>query len=178
MISDMNEPTISTRRLHEGRIINLREDIVHLPNGRDAKREIVEHKGAACLVPVLPDGRIMMVRQFRKPAEAALWELPAGGLEIGEDPQECARRELSEECNLQGDVTPLFECFLAPGYSTELMHGFLALHCTERVGTPDEDENLHIQAFSLDELLAMIDRNEIRDAKTLCGLLAYYRKQN
>lgn len=176
--NEMNEPTISSRRLHEGRIINLREDTVHLPNGRDAKREIVEHKGAACIVPVLPDGRVVMVRQFRKPAEAALWELPAGGLEIGEDPLECARRELSEECNLQGEFSPLFECFLAPGYSTELMHGYLAVNCSEHRGTPDEDENLHIQAFTLDELMAMFDRGELRDSKTLCGLLAFYRQRH
>lgn len=172
------ENTVSTRRIHEGRIINLREDTVELPSGRQAKREIIEHPGAVCIVPVLDDGRIVMVRQFRKPAEAALLELPAGGLEKGEDPAECALRELREECGLDASqLSPLFTCFLAPGYSTELMHGFLGENLSEKTGTPDEDENLEVEIYPLEALLPMIDSGEIRDSKTICGLLALYRKR-
>ena len=174
-----NEETVSSRRIHEGRIINLREDTVRLPSGREAKREIVEHKGAVCIVPVLPDGRVMMVRQFRKPAEAALLELPAGGLEKGEEPIECARRELAEECALQaGKMEPLFTCFLAPGYSTELMHGFVGEELEKASATPDEDENLEIETYALEDLLTMIDDGRICDSKTICGLLALYRRQH
>ena len=97
----LEEKTVSTQRLHEGRIIHLREDTVTLPSGRTAKREIVEHKGAVCVVPIKSDGKIIFVRQFRKPAEAALLELPAGGLETGEEPLECAQRELMEECGFR-----------------------------------------------------------------------------
>src|SRR5688572_18744005 len=136
------ENTLETRRIHEGRIINLREDTVALPSGRTSKREIVEHRGAVCIVPVLPDGRIAMVRQFRKPAEAALLEIPAGGLEKGESPIDCARRELIEECGLRAEqLTPLFECYLAPGYSTELIFGFLGTELHETDIKLDEDEN-------------------------------------
>lgn len=171
------EKTVSTRRIHEGRIINVREDTVSLPSGREGKREIVEHKGAVCVVPVLDDGRILMVRQYRKPAEAALLEVPAGGLEIGESPEECARRELQEECSYQaGTMTPLFQCYLAPGYSTELMHGFVAQNLSHGALDPDEDENVEVEIYTLDELLAMIEDGRLCDAKTLTAVLCWYRR--
>lgn len=173
-----SEPTLETRRIHEGRIINLREDTILLPSGRHAKREIVEHKGAVCIVPVLEDGRILLVRQFRKPTESALLELPAGGLEPQEDPQAAAIRELSEECGMKTpQMLPLFSCFLAPGYSTELIHVYLAEHLIPSAGTPDEDENLEVETHALDDLLPMIDDGRIRDSKTICGLLALYRRR-
>jgi ADP-ribose pyrophosphatase len=172
------ETTLSTRRIHEGRIINLREDVVQLVDGREAKREIVEHKGAVCIVPVLPDGRIVMVRQYRKPAESDLLEVPAGGLEAGETPIECARRELTEECGYAaGKVTPLFEAYLAPGYSTELMYGFLGEELTPAETNPDEDENVEVELYTLEELLPMIDEGSLRDAKTVSALLCLYRKR-
>ena len=172
------ENTVSSRRIHEGRIINLREDTVALPSGRTGKREIVEHRGAVCIVPVLPDGRIAMVRQFRKPAEEALLELPAGGLEAGEAPIDCASRELIEECGLRARrLTPLFECYLAPGYSTELMFGFLGEDLEETDTDPDEDENVEVEIYSLDELMKIFDEGGIRDSKTICGLLALYRRR-
>jgi ADP-ribose pyrophosphatase len=171
------EKTISVQRLHEGRIISLREDTVTLPSGRTAKREIVEHKGAVAIVPVRADGKIVVVWQYRKPAEEVLLELPAGGLEKGEDPQECAARELMEECNLRANkLTKLFEFYLAPGYSTELMHVFLGEELEELAGTPDEDENLEIAEYSLDELMQLLDDGKIRDSKTVAGLLGYYRR--
>ncbi|HEX8835109.1 MAG TPA: NUDIX hydrolase [Abditibacteriaceae bacterium] len=172
------EETIGTRRIHEGRIINMREDTVRMPSGREAKREIIEHKGAVCVVPVLADGRIAMVRQFRKPAETALLEIPAGGLNPGETPAECAHRELIEECGLDAaKITPFFSAYLAPGYSTELIHGFLAEELTETSTNPDEDENVELEIYELSELLAMIDDGRICDSKTLCGLLALYRRR-
>jgi ADP-ribose pyrophosphatase len=172
------ENTVSTRRIHEGRIINLREDTVELPSGRTAKREIVEHKGAVCILPVLDDGRVVTVRQFRKPAEAALLELPAGGLEKGEEPIDCARRELAEECGLHAQrVAPMFSMYLAPGYSTELIHCFLAEEMGETEAHPDEDENVEVEVYALDELLHMIDDGRIRDAKTVAALMALYRRR-
>lgn len=172
------EITLSSQRIHEGRIINLREDTVKMPSGREAKREIVEHKGAVCILPLLSDNRIMLVRQFRKPAESALLELPAGGLNQGEDPRECAERELKEECGLvAGKMTPLFSCYLAPGYSTELIHCFLAEGIEEGEAEPEEDENLQLEKYSLEELLPMIDDGRINDAKTIAALLALYRRR-
>ncbi len=172
------ENTVTSRRIHEGRIINLREDTVMTPSGRTALREIVEHKGAVAIVPVLDDGRVVMVRQFRKPAEDALLEIPAGGLEAGEDPADCARRELREECGLNaGRMEPLFSMYLAPGYSTELLHVFLAEELTPTETHLDEDENVEVETLDLPLLLQMIDDGGIRDAKTIAGLLALYRRQ-
>lgn len=172
------EKTLETRRIHEGRIINLREDTVLLPSGRQSKREIVEHKGAVFIVPVREDGRIVMVRQFRKPAETDLLEIPAGGLEKGEEPAACAHRELIEECGLDAArMTPLFSCYLAPGYSTELIHGFIAEELTECDTAPDLDENVEVEVHELNDLLTMIDNDKIQDSKTICGLLALYRKR-
>ena len=165
------EKTISSQRIHEGRIINLREDTVALPSGRSAKREIVEHQGAVCVVPVLNDGRIVMVRQFRKPAEDALLEIPAGGLNPNEDPMDCARRELIEECGLHGgELTPLFTSYLAPGYSTEKIYGYLALGLREETAQADEDEFVEVVPLSLDAALAAIATGDIEDAKTIAGL--------
>ena len=173
------EKTVSTVRIHEGRIINLREDTVTLPTGKTAKREIIEHKGAVCIVPVNSEGKLVFVRQYRKPAEESLLELPAGGLEIGEVPIDCAQRELMEECGLRaGSMTPLFECYLAPGYSTELMYGFLGESLTADAAEADEDEDVEVEEYTLDEALQLLDEGKIRDAKTICGLLAYYRKVN
>jgi ADP-ribose pyrophosphatase len=172
------EETVSTRRLYDGRIVNLREDVVRLPSGLETKREVIEHKGAVCIVPVDSDGNIVMVRQFRKPAEAALLEIPAGGLEIDEDPAACAARELAEECGLAaGKMTPLFKAYLAPGYSSELMYGFLAENLGDATGEQDEDENVEVERYALPDLLAMIDDGRICDSKTICGVLALYRRR-
>jgi ADP-ribose pyrophosphatase len=173
-----NEKTVATQRLHEGRIISLREDTVVLPSGRTGKREIIEHRGAVAVVPMKENGNIVLVRQFRIATGEVLLELPAGGLNQNEDPQACAARELIEECGLQAHkMTPLFSCFLAPGYSSELIHIFLAEGLEDVGAQPEEDENLEIGEYSLDELMQMIDAGQVRDAKTLAGLLAMYRKR-
>lgn len=176
--NSFEEKTISVQRLYEGRIISLRQDTVSMPSGKVAKREIVEHQGAVCVVPITDEGNIVFVRQFRKPAEDALLELPAGGLEKDEAPIDCAQRELMEECGVRAQtLSPLFECFLAPGYSTELMYGFLGEGLSDDKAEADEDENVVVEEYSLDEALALLDAGKIRDAKTICGLLAYYRHQ-
>lgn len=165
------EETIGTQRIHEGRIINLRVDTVRLPSGREAKREVIEHKGAVCIVPILDDGRVLLVRQYRKPADESLLEVPAGGLEEGESPEECATRELMEECGFRpSKLVPIYQAFLAPGYSTEMMYAFLATDLRPEKRQADDDENIEVEAFSLDELEAMIDSFQIRDAKTVAAI--------
>lgn len=176
---ELEEPTLESRRIHEGRIINLRIDTIQMPSGNTAKREIIEHKGAICVIPVLEDNRIVLVRQYRKPAEAALLELPAGGLETGEEPIAAARRELIEECGYDSaNLTPLFATYLAPGYSTELIHTFLAEDLTETDAAPDEDENVLVEIYTLEELLPMVYDGRIRDAKTVSGVLALYHRRS
>ena len=174
----MNSPekVLSSDRIYDGKVVNLRVDTIELPSGNVTKREIMEHGGAVCIVPLLPDGTIGVIRQWRSAVQEYLWELPAGGLEKDENPEDCAGRELIEEIGYKaGKLTPLFQCFLAPGYSSELMHGFLGEEL-EMVGAqPEEDENIDLRPMGLEELLPMIDSGEIRDSKTICGLLALYR---
>ncbi len=131
------------------------------------------------MVPVLPDGQIIMVRQFRKPCEKDLLEIPAGSLEIGENPEACALRELNEETSkAAARISHLFSCFLAPGYSTELIHCYVAEELTDADGTPDEDEHLNVETHSLEDLLAMCDDGRIEDAKTIAVLNTLYRKRH
>jgi ADP-ribose pyrophosphatase len=175
---ELSEKTLDTQRIYEGRVINLRVDTIELVSGNTSKREIVEHKGAVCVAPVLPDGRILMVRQYRKPCEQELLEVPAGSLEIGENPEVCAARELNEETSkVAGRISHLFSCFLAPGYSTELIHCYMAEELTDGDGTPDEDEHLNVEIHTLEELLAMCDDGRIQDAKSIAVLNTLYRKR-
>ena len=175
-LENFREITTASEKIYEGRVINLRKDEVRLSNGHITQREIVEHRGAICIVPVQKDGKLLLVRQFRKPAEQALLELPAGSLEKHEDPLDCAHRELLEECGLKAtQMTPLFQCYLAPGYSSEYMYGFLAQELEQQEAQPEDDEILELESYSLPELLPMISDGRIRDAKTICGVLMWAR---
>lgn len=172
----MREITTSSEQIYEGSVLSLRKDEVQLSNGNAASREIVEHHGSVCILAIKKYGQVMLVRQFRKPADQPLLELPAGSVEEGESPQEAAQRELLEECGLKAAKwTPLFECYLAPGYSTEYMHGYLAEDLEVVEAQPEEDEIIDAEDYTLEELFPMIDDGRIRDAKTICGLLQWSR---
>jgi ADP-ribose pyrophosphatase len=176
MSTEIKEQVTETQRIYEGKVVNLRVDTIRLPNGKLAKREIVEHHGAVAIVPLLDAETVVMVRQYRHPAEGMLLEIPAGGLEENEDLEECARRELSEEVNLQAvHMVKLFQSYVAPGYSTELIHTFLAYRLSRLDGTPDEDEFIDIAHVKLADVPDMIARGEIQDGKSIGGLLAAMR---
>ncbi len=170
------EKQLETERIYDGKVVHLRVDTVELPSGRTSKREVLEHRGAVCVLPVLPDGQIAMIRQWRTAAQEILWEIPAGGLEIGEAPEECAKRELIEEIGYKiGKLSPLYQCYLAPGYSSEMMWAFLGEELEFVGAQPEEDETIELVIKPLEELLPLIDSGEIRDSKTICALLALYR---
>lgn len=170
------EKRLDSQRIYDGKVVKLRLDTVQLPSGRTAKREVLEHNGAVSILPVLPDGQIAMIKQWRTATGELLWEIPAGGLEEGEAPEECAKRELIEEIGYKvGKLTLLFQCYLAPGYSSEMMWGYMA-EDLELVGAqPEEDENIELVIKPLEELLPLIDSGEIRDSKTICALLSLHR---
>jgi ADP-ribose pyrophosphatase len=171
------EKVISSERIHDGKVVHLRVDTIELPSGNIAKREILEHKGAVCIVPMLPDGKIGLIRQWRSAVQEYLYELPAGGLEEGEAPEECAKRESIEEIGFKiGKLSPLFQCYLAPGYSSEMMWGFLGEELEDVGAQPEEDENIELVAVTLDEALKMVEEGAVRDSKTICGLLALAQK--
>nr|CAA9260003.1 ADP-ribose pyrophosphatase [uncultured Armatimonadetes bacterium] len=168
---DLTETVTGTRRVYDGRVVNLRVDSVRLPNGKESKREVVEHGGAVAMVPMRDRETVLLVRQWRLPAGKALLEIPAGGMEEGEAPEVCAARELAEEIGMvPGRLLPLYSCYLAPGYSTERIHGFLALDLRHAPEAADEDEFVEVVPMALEEAIARIATGEIEDAKTIAGL--------
>ena len=172
MAHNIDETVTSTKRIYDGRVINLRLDTVLMPDGKMSQREIIEHRGAVAMVPLHADKTVTLVRQFRRPAASVLLEIPAGTRDADEDIELCARRELAEEVNLSaGRMVKLFHAYMAPGYTTEVIHTFLALDLTHAEGHTDEDEFLEVVQMPLDDALAKIGSGEIADAKTISGLL-------
>lgn len=167
------EKKVRSRLLHRGRHFSFYQDEVELPEGRRTVRDIVRHPGAVAILPVLPDGRIVLVKQYRYAAGRKLLEIPAGTLEPGEKPLECARRELREETGYKaGEMVNLMSCFMAPGYSSEAIHFFIARDLRE-VGKdlePDEE----IERLTLKEAVNKVEENAIEDAKTMIGILYLY----
>ncbi len=161
----------SSERIYNGRILNLRVDQVILDDGTSATREVVEHRGATAVVPILEDGRIVLVRQYRYAATTDLLEIPAGTLEPNERPENCAVRELEEETGYRaGKLEKMFEAFMAPGYATEKIHFFIAEKLVQSEMKTEEDERIVVERTSIDVALDKIRRGEIKDAKTICGL--------
>jgi ADP-ribose pyrophosphatase len=166
------EIVTESKPIFEGRILKMHVDTVQLSNGKTSTREIVEHRGAVAMVPLLDRKTVVMVRQFRLAAGGELLEIPAGTRDPGEDVTACAHRELGEEINYAaGRMQKLFESFMAPGYSTEVIHTFVAQDLTPTQGHADDDEFLEIITLPLEDAIGKIMNGEIRDAKSISGLL-------
>ncbi len=166
-----SEKVVASGFPFSGRLIKVRVDDVVLPNGRRTKREVVVHRGAVAIIAV-EGGRIIMERQYRHTAGKVLWEIPAGTLEEGEDPESCAKRELEEETGyVAGTVRPLIHFYVAPGYSTEVIHFFLAGDLRKENASPDEDEAIETRFVSLEEAHEMVRSNVIEDGKSIIGIL-------
>jgi len=169
----MSEVTINTRNIYNGRLLKLRVETVRLPDGRETTKEIVEHPGAVAIIPILNNGKLLFVKQYRTAARTHMVEIPAGTLEADEMPLACAKRELIEETGYAAQhLTKLFSCYLAPGYSSEKIHFFLARQLVRTKMRPAEDEFITVQAMELDAALKAIERGKIQDAKTISSL--YY----
>jgi ADP-ribose pyrophosphatase len=160
-----------TRRIFEGRVINLRVDDVEYDNGARSNVEIVEHNGGVAII-VQPSPRsIVLVRQYRPAIGRELWEVPAGKLERDEDPMACATRELIEETGYRcRTMLKLWSFFTAPGFCNERLHLFAAIDPTPGEAAPEATEVLQPREFSIDEAWAMVERDEIPDAKTQVAL--------
>jgi len=173
---DLREVTIESTEVFSGRLVKLRVDRVRLPNGGESTREVVVHRGAICAVPLLDSDRVVMVRQFRQAAGEALLEIPAGTLDSGEEPLDCASRELQEEIGYKpGKLTLMFRSYLAPGYSSEMLHTYLAEELSPVSLECDHDEFLEVVEVRLPHAVDMIASGEIKDAKTICGVLMAQR---
>jgi len=169
---ELREETIDSTVVFSGRIVKLRVDRVRLPNGRESTREVVVHRGAVAAVPLIDSHRVIMVRQFRQAAGETLLEIPAGTLDSGEDPVDCVVRELEEEIGYHANrVTLMFRSYLAPGYSSEMLHTFLAEDLVPKPTHSDEDEFIEIVELPLEEAIDKIRSGDIKDAKSICGIL-------
>ena len=160
-----------TRRIFEGRVINLRVDDVEYDNGARSNVEIVEHNGGVAIIVQPASNTIVLVRQYRPATGVSLWEVPAGKLERDEDPMACATRELIEETGYRcREMRKLWSFFTAPGFCNERLHLFVALDPTPGEAEPEATEVLHPREFKLDEAWQMVERDEIPDAKTQIAL--------
>ncbi len=164
------EKTVSTKRIYDGIVVNLRVDTVELPDGKTALRDIVEHPGGVGIVAITDDNKILMVKQYRKPIEKAIIELPAGKLDKNEDVEECGRRELEEETGYKAkEFTYLGYMYPSPGFDDEVTHLYLARGLYKGEVHLDEDEYLDVYKYDISEVKEMIMNNEINDAKTVIG---------
>jgi ADP-ribose pyrophosphatase len=162
---------ITSKTLYQGKLISLKVDRVIEPGHITAVREIVCHPGSVVVLPHLPDGRVLLVRQYRYGAGQMLWELVAGGIEHGETPKEAARRELLEETGYRARfLTGLFNFFPSPGILTEKMHLVEARGLTLSKAQPEADERIRVGRFTLRQLQKMLLARKIKDGKTMVGL--------
>jgi len=160
-----------TRNLYRGRVLTLNIETVQLPNNTTTELEIVRHPGAAAVVPMKPDGSVILIRQYRHAAGGFIYEIPAGKLYPGEDPKECAARELEEEIGLRaGSLELITSIFTAPGFTDEVIHIFLGAGLAPGRQQLDRDEVLEIVEMPIEKALALIQDRTIRDAKTIVGL--------
>lgn len=162
----------SSQTVFRGKVFSVVRHAVVEPGGVAVVREVVHHKGSAVILPVLEDGRVVLIRQYRLAAGSALWELPAGSLDRGETALAGARRELAEETGYRSSSwRKLVEFFPSPGILDERMALFVARKVRPGEASPESDERIEIEAFGTEQWQAMIRSGQIRDGKTLVGLL-------
>jgi len=165
---------LSSEMIYQGRVFGLRRDEVVEPSGVRATREVITHPGSVVVLPVLPDGGIVMIRQYRYATRQYLWELVAGRKEPEETPKEGAARELLEETGYRAKRFKVFlDVFPTPGFLEERMYLLLAEGLTAGEAQPEEDEKIEVRPFKLKELKQMIKSGRLKDAKSIAGILYY-----
>lgn len=173
----MSKYRIGSRRVYTGRVINLDLDTVRFPNGSTGELEMIRHPGASAIVPFLgdpngPDPEILLLRQFRYAAEEVLYEVPAGRLDPGEDPLDCARRELLEETGCRAShIEHLYTMYTTPGFTDEKIHVFMAVGLERGETDHEPDEFITVEGVTLSAALGLIQKGEIKDAKTALSIL-------
>lgn len=174
----MPEPgKVDSHRVYGGKTINVDLDTVRFPNGRNGQLEMVRHPGASAVVPFLSDPagddpQLLLLKQYRYAAEGFIYEIPAGKLDAGEDPKDCAERELREETGCRaGRMDRLTTIYTTPGFTDEKIHLFMASGLTEGDSAHEEHEFIEFERMPLSRALAMIESGEITDGKTVVGIL-------
>lgn len=174
---ESDSPRLASSRLYSGRVLNLDIDRVRFPDGSEGELEMIRHSGASAVIPVLSDPggedpQLLLMRQYRYAAERYLYEIPAGRLDPGESPLECAIRELREETGCTAErVEPLTSIYTTPGFTDERIHLFMATGLSMGESQREADEFIEVVSFPMSEVLAMVERGDIVDAKTLVAIL-------
>lgn len=167
----MHEKTLKSKNIFQGRIINVREDEVELATGIVSHREIVEHPGAVAVVALTDKNEIVLIRQFRKPTEKVLIEIPAGLFNKGEDLDAAASRELKEETGYSaGKIEHAVSIYTSPGYSTELLHIFIATGLKLGRQNYEQDEHIEVELMPIQKAEDMVKEGKIQDGKTIVGI--------
>ena len=180
MLNLVEKKTLSSRLIYEGRAVKLRVDTIKMPDGRETTREIVEHSDCVAVVVIDADDNVLLVEQFREPVEKVLLEIPAGGIDPGEDPVATVCRELREETGyLPRKVERLGGFYSAPGYSSEYLYLYLATDLTSSPLHAEDTENIRLVRVPIAQITSLITSGNICDAKSIAGLLTFldYRKQ-
>ncbi len=168
------EKTVSSEKVFEGRIIKVKVDRVEMPDGSVATRELVEHPGGVGIVAITDKDEIILVEQYRKPLDKAIYEIPAGKLDPGEHHRTCGIRELEEETGLSAKVFDYMGfIYPSPGFTDEITHVYLAKELTQGETHPDDDEFLDVKKVPFDTALKMVMDGKINDAKSVFGILKY-----
>jgi len=172
------EKTLSSQLIYDGRVVRLRVDTVQMARGRDTTREIVEHSDCVAIIAVDADDNILLVNQFRKPVEKELLEIPAGGIDPGEDPETTVCRELREETGyLPRKVERLGGFYSTPGYCTEYLHLYLATDLIPSQLYAEDTESIRLVRVPLSQIPGLITSDRICDAKSIAGLLTFLEYQ-
>jgi len=167
-----------TRNIYKGRVVDLRLETVTLPNGATVEMELIHHPGAAAIVPMKDDGTVLLIRQYRHAVGGYILEIPAGKLDPGEDPRDCAARELEEEIGLRAaSLEPVITFFTTPGFTDEVIHVYKATGLTSGTQNLGRDEVLDVIELPLERAIAQIEDGTIRDGKTIVGLQAVYLRE-
>ena len=177
MSDEITPGKISSLRIHTGRIISLDRDTVRFPNGSVGELEMVRHPGASAVVPFLTDPtgddpQLLLIRQYRYAADGFIYEIPAGRLDPGEDPKDCAARELREETGCTAErIEPLITMYTTPGFTDEKIHLFMATALERGETAHEADEFMSVETVSLSSALEMIRKGQINDGKTALAVL-------
>ena len=168
---------VGGRRVYSGRIVSLDVDRVRFPNGSEGEIEMIRHSGASAVVPFLSDPagedpQILLLRQYRYASNGYMWEVPAGRLDEGEDPEACARRELAEETGCTAErVERLTTMYTTPGFTDEKIHLFMATGLVHGEHAREHDEFIEVETMPISRALELVERGEISDGKTIVALL-------
>lgn len=167
------EQKLSSERVYQGKIFDIERDKVRLPSGRESVREVLRHPGACGILPVLPNGDFILVKQYRYAVGQELLEIPAGKIDPGEQADACALRELMEEIGMGGTLSPMGKIYPSPGCMDEVIYLFVATELYDQKLPEDFDENIEIVTVSPQKAREMVQNGQITDAKTICALLQY-----